>query len=304
MTYLVTGGMGVNASQVVRELVKRGKRPIIYDIVPDPKLIKDILGKVKIIRGDITDFHQLLHTIKTENVDRIIHLAYLVEAAEPSIAFRVNLVGTFNLFEAARILDVKRFTWTSSWQVYGDAVSEMPMQEECPKMPKDIYGAGKIALEIWGEDYAMAYGMDITALRFSRLYGPGRPYSTNPGREIDLMILDAVYGKPSRIAAGDEKIQLLYLKDMANAILLADSRRRPKHKVFNIGSEECFSVKDIARLIKRLIPSSDIKIIPKKEKRPSRYLDYTAAREELGYAPKYTLESGLKDYIEWARLNT
>lgn len=73
MTYLITGGTGANGSEVVRELVEMGEKPVIFDIAPNLKLINDIANQVKIISGDVLDFNQLLHTIKNEKIDRVIH---------------------------------------------------------------------------------------------------------------------------------------------------------------------------------------------------------------------------------------
>lgn len=209
------------------------------------------------------------------------------------------------MLEAARILDLKKVVFISSWMVYGDDVSEKPMPENYPKTPKTTYSAGKIALETWGEAYAETYGLDFTALRFSMLYGPGRLCSTYKHLDVDLMLTNSVYGKPSRIVAGDEKVQWLYLKDMANAILLASSCERPKHRVFNISSEEYYSIKEVADIIRKLIPSANINFVSSKREFPytSRRIDYKASREELGYTPQYTMESGLKDYVEWIRQN-
>lgn len=306
MTYLITGGTGANGSQVVQELVKRHEMPVIFDVFPRLELIKEVITKVKIIKGDVTNFIQLLDTIKNERIDRVIHLAYLLATSDVSRAFKVNLIGTFNVLEAARILDVKKVVFISSWQVYGDVESKIPMPEDYPKTPKTHYEAGKYALEIWGKSYAKTYGLDFIALRFPRLYGLSRVYTTYaqpPG--IDSIVLNAVHGKPSQIVAGDEKIQLLYLKDMANSILLAATCERPERKVFNIGSEEYFSIKEVADFVRKLIPSAKIEVVPPKEKTKYhlRGLDYKAAQEELGYTSQYTLEKGLKDYITWLRLN-
>jgi UDP-glucose 4-epimerase len=298
---------------VIRELVKRGEKPIIFDIAPKLGMIKEVANQVKMIKGDIKDFHQIADAIKSEQVDQIIHMAYLPHALfPPNMSFKVNLIGTFNVLEAARILDVKKVVFISSWNVYGGVTPGIPMPEDYPKTPGDIYGAGKLALEVWGGRYADIYGMDFTALRFHRIYGPGRLERESPaGVEIDLMVVNSVHGKPHRTTAGDERVQLLYIKDVANAVLLASDCERPKNRVFNIGSEEYFSIREIAEHVRELIPSANITVVPAaralpaEEKEPGkiRGLDYKAAREQLGYAPQYTLKSGLEDFIDWIRLS-
>ena len=112
-------------SQVVMELVRRGERPIVYDIRPQTRFIEEAKDKVKIVRGDVTDLNHLLETIKNEQVDRIIHTAYYQSPGfksvttgtideNPVLAFKINLDGTFNIFETARLLDVKKVIFFST----------------------------------------------------------------------------------------------------------------------------------------------------------------------------------------------
>jgi UDP-glucose 4-epimerase len=310
MTVLITGGTGANGALIVQEFVKRGETPVVFDVAPRPAILGETAHKVKIIRGDITDFYQLLNVVKKEDVDRIIHTAWYwtkpIYGKDPATDFKVNLLGTFNVLEAARILGVKKVVFTSSWQMFS-SVSKIPMPEDYPKTPRNTYGAGKLAMEMWGESYADNYGLDFIGLRFPSIYGL-RPIETLPDKThayVEWMVVNSIRREPIRIVAGDTKQQMLYLKDLANAVILASMCEKPKHRIFNIGTDEYFSVKEIADLIQRLIPSANIEIMTPDEKIPpeNRGLDYQRAKEELNYVPQYTMESGLKDYIEWVKSN-
>lgn len=311
MTFLIIGGTGANGSHVVKKLVKQGETPVIFDNFPHPENLGEAEKKTKIIKGDITDFNQLLDTIKKEGVDRIVHMAWLwthgLVQEDPSMAFKVNLIGTFNVLEAARILDVKKVVFTSSWLVYGNMDKAMP--EDRPKTTRNIYGAGKLAIETWGETYADTYGLGFAALRSPTLYGPGKlvtygvPRASGSER-IDLMVTNSVYGKPTKIVSDNTKQQVLYIKDLANAVLLAAMYKKSKPRIFNVGTDEYLSIKEIAYIIKKLIPAANIEIVQNEETLSRSFgMDITRAREELGFEPQYTMESSLKDYIEWVRSN-
>ena len=310
MALLITGGTGANGALIVQELVNRGETPVVFDVAPRPGILGDAAHNTKIIKGDITDFYQLLNVVKKEGVDRIIHTAwYWTKPAygkDPVNDFKVNMLGTFNVLEAARILGVKKVVFTSSWQMFS-AASKIPMPEDYPKTPRYTYGAGKLAMEMWGESYADNYGLDFIALRFPSIYGL-RPIEILPDKThayVEWMVVNAVRGKPVRIVAGDMKQQMLYLKDLANAVVLASGCKTTKHRIFNIGTDEYFSIKEIAELVKKLIPSAELEVVSPKNKGSSekRGLDYQRAKEELKYAPQYTMEDGLKDYIDWVKSN-
>ncbi len=314
MTYLVLGGLGANGSMVVKELVAQGEKPVVFDLSTHTGLLGDAVAKkVKMVRGDITNFNQLLDTIRNDDVDHIIHMVWRWSHGEvsedPDISFRVNLLGTYNVLEAARILDVHSIVFTSSWRIYARSqLREIP--EDYPKEANDIYVAGKLAVENWGKAYADSYGLDFIALRSPTFYGPGRfeMYSggSYPGiyYGTDLMLVNALRGKPTRIdvsgRGGEERSQLLYTKDLANAVLLASTRRGLKSRAYNVGSDDYFSIREIAQIIQQLVPSAKIDIVPAAPTVTvvERGLNYARIRQELGYQPKFNFENALKDFIK------
>src|SRR5271157_4098917 len=128
MTTMVTGGTGFIGSRNVRDLVQQGEPVIVYDWQPDRGALervltdKDIEVKIKIIHGDVTDFPHLFRVLKENNVDKIIHMAGLLihdVIANPLQGVRVNCEGTTNVFEAARLLNLKKVVWPSSGSVFG-----------------------------------------------------------------------------------------------------------------------------------------------------------------------------------------
>ena len=239
MTILVTGGTGFVGLPIVRNLVDGREEPVLYDLMPNMGPIGNISGKFCVVRGDILDLPHLLRTIKEHDIDKIIHLAYFGDAASrknPYGAVETSLVGTTNVFEAARILDLEKVVWASSGAVYGPAAyyggQAAVMDEEKPTKPNGMYGACKVFNEFTGQFYCSEYGLDIIALRLTSVYGAGRHHSAYYTGEI---IEDPARGKPVKIPLSSaEEHDFIYVEDVARAFILASRVKKPEHNIFNI----------------------------------------------------------------------
>jgi len=154
---LITGGAGFIGSHVCRYLLEKNQDVLIYDLISQEELkiieklrFQNIVEKIKIIHGDICDFPLLLQTIKENNIEKIIHgaaITFIPTAIKnPSLTFKVNVEGTFNVLEAARILDLKKILYISTSSVYGNFQKEL-IDETHSLEPKDIYGATKLAAD-------------------------------------------------------------------------------------------------------------------------------------------------------------
>jgi len=121
---LITGGTGFIGSYVAARLLERGKQVVLYDAYPDIEAVKGFSDKIAVVRGDINDTMKLLSTVREYKVDIIIHLASLLtrgSQGEPGEAIRVNCEGTENIFNLARVMDLRKVVWASSAAVYGGA---------------------------------------------------------------------------------------------------------------------------------------------------------------------------------------
>src|SRR5262249_35282861 len=122
MKVLITGGMGVIGAATSRRFVKEGHRPVIYARHPHDRLIHDLLDKVDIELGDVTDLPRLMDVIKRRQITHIVHAAAFVGAVSqtnPALSIQVNVMGTVNVLEAARLFEVKRVVYTSAKGIYG-----------------------------------------------------------------------------------------------------------------------------------------------------------------------------------------
>ena len=313
MRVLVTGGMGVIGAEACRRFVKDGHRPVIYARSRDERLIADILDQVDIEQGDMLDMPRLLHAIKKHKVTHIVHAAGAVgavSAANPPAGIQINIMGTVNVLEAARLFDIQRVVYTSAKGVYGPMIGEYGsptykiVPEDKPKDPKRIYDMSKLMAENTCLYYAENFGVDVAVLRFATTYGPGKT-----SRHGAMGVTSAIVERPARGEAfshpqgGDERDDFVYNKDSALGIYLATMAGKLNHRVFNIGSGVGHTLQDFATIIRRHIPDARIDIGPGLNflRMPwpmAGIYDISRAREELGYEPQFDLEHGIADYLD------
>jgi UDP-glucose 4-epimerase len=312
MKVLITGGMGVIGAETSRKFVREGHRPLIYARHRDESLVGDILDKVDIELGDVTDLPRLLDVIKRHKVTHIVHAAAFVGAvsqANPALSINVNVMGTVNVLEAARLFEIKRLVFTSAKGVYGPVLGEYgaptykPMPEDLPKNPKRIYDSAKLMGEQACLYYQANMGVDAVVLRFATTYGPGKTARHGKMGVTSQIVEAPARGESFHLAqGGDEKDDFIYNKDSAFGIYLATIAANPKSRVYNIGSGVGATLKDFERIIRRHIPNADIKIGPGLNFLGMPYpahgvYDVSRAKNELGFAPEYDLEKGIADYL-------
>ena len=152
MSILVTGGTGFIGSYLVRALLERGERVVAFDTTPNTELVRGESPQITFVRGDVSQITDILHTVKKEGVKEIHHLgALLVPAceADPVKALTVNVRGTVDVLEAARLMDVEKVVFTSSVGVFGPDLPE-PVTDDAPKNPPTDYGMTKLLCELYG----------------------------------------------------------------------------------------------------------------------------------------------------------
>lgn len=314
MNILVTGGLGINGAWVTRQLLEQGHRPVVYENRIDTLLLPDIIDKIDIVMGDILDLAAIIRSIKKYKIQRICHLAALMpDQAEdnPLMGFQVNALGTVNILEAARIMDVERVVFTSSKGAYSAITGEYgyptykPVDEDYPTYPANsVYGSCKVASELMAQRYQQKYGFDVVILRFVSIYAVGKKARHGIIAIHSKMIENAMLGKTTKIArGGDEKDDVMYVKDVANSIVLACFTENLKHQVFNIGTGKLYQFQDFTNAIKKLYPEAVFEIgsgLNYMGSGSPKYcvLDISRAKEELDYHPQFSLEEGVTDYVD------
>lgn len=323
MRVLVTGGLGVNGSWVLRELVRSGLRPICFDYADDTKLVVDLLDNMEVVKGNISDLEQVKGLFRKYEVDSVIHMAALVSPdvtsvdpakAVPMKGFEVNGRGTMNIFEAARLTDVNKIVYTSSKGIYGEITGShgypdyVPMTEDYPTNPSSFYDCTKLFGEELGAVFSKIYGIDFVALRFAQIYGPGKLDRHGAYALHDRIIWNALHNIPTEIeTGGDTKDDLIYVRDVAKAHILALNTKRPGHFCYHFGTGVGTSLIEFGNVVRTLIPNAKIKIghgvgyYGKGTPGTQCVMDCSRAEKELGYAPDFTIRKGIEDHIGWTK---
>jgi len=316
--YLVTGGTGQIGSFLCDELVNGGHKVVCYDSKPNLDNIAPIANKMVVASGDVTDISELLNIIKQNSIDHIIHLAALVlldSMQHPAKAYHVNILGTNNVMEAARLLDVKKVVFASSVSVYGNLNPRkegIADEDDYPNPPFDPYSTSKIASELMGRYYRETYGLDLNCLRITTAWGPGR-YWGYTGQFNDFIRRvalgeDAIF--PQDFSFKGEKLRWMYVKDVGYCFAQVSESRRAKSYLYNLGVSAPFSHKDVIALLRSILPERRIDL--KELDRPTKVslavagpngldVDCTMLHEELGFRPRFTLQSALRDMINFER---
>ena len=316
---LITGGAGFVGSHIARQLVRRGIPTILVDpfiqyfspLEPESAVyqrymcerFRGIRDKVTYVRGDTRNKSDMRRIITEHRPTHIIHLAAL-PIAQISNAFTEEAVdntfiGTVNLLDIVRDMDfVQRFVYTSSSMVYGD-FQYTPADEEHPKDPKDVYGGVKLCGETMTQVYGRRFGIAYTIVRPSAVYGP-----TDVNRRVSqIFVENALSGKPLILKGGGETVlDFTYVSDTAEGFVRATIEPGGKNEVFNITYGAGRTLLEFAEILKTMVSDLQIVIEPAEVHSPKRgALDISKAEGLLGYKPKYRLEDGLKEYVEFVR---
>jgi UDP-glucose 4-epimerase len=312
MKVLITGGMGVNGAVTARLMVRDGLRPVLLDNREDFILMQDIKDKVDCVIGDVCDPKFLIQVVEDFKIDCIAHLAALMPEpaeADPRLGVRVGAEGTVNILEVARAKNIKRVVFTSSKAVYGEINGEegppnyKPVREDYRKIPADLYGSIKVCCEELGRYYREAYGIEFIALRFVSIYGPGKEARHGPLSFYGQLIERAREGAKWVIPeGGDQRNDAVYVGDVGRSVFLALKAPAPGAWTFNIGTGKAVTPRDFLNAATKLFPNHRIELGPGpsklgRSKQSFCVFDISAAKEQIGFVPAYSVEEGVRDYV-------
>ena len=319
MSVLIIGS-GLIGTQIAKIEVDLGERPIVMELSPQLEAIGRLvdLDKIEVRTGDVLDFAGLSAVIKEYSVKKIIHtvanpLLGVGAQAHPHEAIRLNVMGTANVLEAARELDLDRVVFCSSSVLYSyvkdpkdtwNHLTSKSYTEEMHPRPSTIYATTKQAAENLGLNYAQAYNLDFVAVRYAATFGPwtGTGGGGEPTQMVRRMIEKALIGEQAFYR--NVPVELVYSKDAALGAVKACHAEKLKDRVFNISSGLITKPEEIVSHIQRLIPGAKLE----KEEQEAAYfagsqipMDISRAKEQLGFEPQFSLEEALEDYLALIR---
>jgi UDP-glucuronate 4-epimerase len=316
MNFLVTGGAGFIGSHVCERLLREGHAVwALDDLNPfyDPAIkqanLRDIRSAgaaFEFIQGDITDRATVDAVFRKTRFDQVIHLAARAgvrpSLLEPALYQRVNVEGTVNLLEAARLAGVPKAILASSSSVYG-VNSKVPFSERDPIFSAiSPYAASKLACEALGHVYHHVYGLEVIMLRFFTVYG-ARQRPDLAIHKFARLMRDGraipVFGDGS--AARD----YTYIDDIVEGIA-ACVERRFGYEIFNLGESQTVRLDELIAVLEDALGcrARIDRQPPQPGDVPVTYADISKARDLLGYRPRFKIAEGIRGFVEWFQRKT
>jgi nucleoside-diphosphate-sugar epimerase len=290
MPTLVIGGTGFIGPRLIRRLVAAGETVVCMDI--NPGTFTDLTDRVRGIRGDVTQFEDVMHAILETKPDRVINLAYGIGAGEGNLhqVFRLDVLGMDNCFEAARLGGVKRIVYASSIAVSGQQshFGERLATEDDPPHGTSQYAVHKIFNEFQARKYIKNYGMSITGVRPANVTGPDKVRGSTDHVQL---ITGAARGGVVHLPKKGLMRLLIHVEDIAEVlarVLLADA---PQHEIYNSGGAP-ISLGELADLVREFLPDAKITFAHEggREESGNYLVDNSRLRKEFGieYPPLRT----------------
>jgi len=290
MPILVIGGTGFIGPRLIRRLVAAGETVVCMDV--NPGTFADLGDKVSVVRGDVTQFEDVMRAVLEIKPERVINLAYGIGAGEgnPHQVFRLDVLGMDNCFEACRLGGVKRVVYASSIAVSGQQshFGERLVTEDDPSYGTSQYAVHKIFNEFQARKYIKNYGMSITGVRPANVTGPDKVRGSTDHVQL---ITGAARGAVVHLPKKGLMRLLIHVEDIAEVfarVLLADA---PQHAIYNSGGV-AISLGELADLVRELLPDAKITFAQEggREESGNYLVDNSRLRKEFGieYPPLLT----------------
>lgn len=338
----MTGGAGFIGSHVAQSFAEKGKdyEVICYDNLSRSEILKrqvntlhnwNYLKKfhnIKLVKGDIRDFEKLKEVSK--DIDVIVHAAaqtaVTTSLQNPRIDFEINLLGTFNILEIARLSHADTTViYCSTNKVYGSNVNKIKIVETDTRymfedvfkdgIPEDFpidlcahtpYGCSKAAADLYVQDYAYVYGLKTGVFRMSCIYGP-RQFGVEDQGWVAWFAIATLLGKPITIYGDGKQVRdILYVDDLIKAFDLFINNNL-KHEVFNIGGGPSLSISllELLDLLQKMTQKRTyIKFNNWRPYDQKVYIsNISKIKKLLGWQPKITIKEGIEKLLEWISQN-
>ncbi|MBI1747123.1 MAG: GDP-mannose 4,6-dehydratase [Acidobacteria bacterium] len=308
---LITGAAGFIGSHLVEALLE-ARQPIIgldnFDPFYDPAIKEKNIGgalldaNFELVRSDIRDYDSLQALFETRKIDTIIHLAARAgvrpSIKDPLIYQDVNVRGTINLLEMARLHTVRRFIFASSSSVYGDHPKTPFSESDRVDHPISPYAATKQAAELLCHTYHHLFHFDVLCLRFFTVYGP-RQRPDMAIQRFAHFIRDGV--EVPVFGDGQSQRDYTYIDDIVQGILGALFYTGHGFDIINLGESQVTSLIYLIRLLERYLQrKAHLKYQPEQPgDMRITYADISKAVRLLNYNPQTKIEDGIRRFTEW-----
>jgi UDP-glucose 4-epimerase len=307
---VVTGGAGFIGSALVRTLLAKGApRVAVIDNLSSGKEenLAEVRGSIDFHHADIRDYSRLAPLLKGAPV--VYHLAAIPSVprsiSDPVPSHEVNIDGTFQVLRAAVEGKVGRVVYAASSSAYGDT-EVLPKTESMAPRPKSPYALQKLTGEYYCAVFTSCYGLETVSLRFFNVFGPRQDPSSPYSGVLSIFMRRLIERRPPVIFGdGEQSRDFTYVEDVAE--LCSKAAQAPASivsgNVYNAGNGRRYTLNETWRLLCRM---EGVEIEP--EYGPPRpgdvrhsQADTTAAVRDLGHAPRFSFEEGLRRTLDWYR---
>ena len=284
MPTLVIGGTGFIGPRLIKRLLAAGETVTCMDVNLGTGPFTSLSDKVRVIRGDVTHFEDVMRAVLEVKPDRLINLAYGIGAGEgnPHQVFRLDVLGMDNCFEAARLGGVTRVVYASSLAVSGQQshFGERLVTEDDPRHGTSQYAVHKIFNEFQARKYVKNYGMSIIGVRPANVTGPDKMRGSTDHVQL---ITGAARGEAVHLPKKGQMRLLIHVDDIAEVfarVLLADA---PRHDIYNSGGV-AVSLGELADLVREFLPDAKITFEQEgsREESGNYLVDNSRLRKEFG----------------------
>ena len=306
--YVVTGGAGFIGSAIVRSLLREGARKVVVIdnlLTGHERNLDEVRGSVDLQVADIRNYAEIAPLVRGAAV--VFH-----EAAIPSVprsiddpvpSHECNIDGTFNVLRAAHEGKVGRVVYAASSSAYGDT-EVLPKVEEMTPRPKSPYALQKLVGEYYCGVFSSVFGLETVALRYFNVYGPRQDPSSAYSGVLSLFIKAAIERKaPTIFGDGGQSRDFTFVEDVAELNLKAARAPNVSGGLYNAGNGGRITLNQAWALVQKLVGVE----IPAQYGPPrpgdvrDSQADTTAAIRDLGHAPRFSFEEGMRQTLEWYR---
>lgn len=308
-SYLITGAAGFIGSHLARALVDRGDVVRAFDSLATGSLdnLSGVLDRVEFRQADLRDAQALRDAC--EGVDFVLHQAALPSVPrsikDPRPSHTINIDGTFNLLEAARLTGVKRVVYAASSSAYGNQPG-FPRTESMRPQPLSPYAVQKLTGELYMQSYWNVFGLETVSLRYFNIFGPRQdpnsPYSGVMARFTQQMLRGEA---PTIFGDGEQGRDFTFIDNVVRANLqaLKAPATSVAGRVFNVACGERHTLNETFHKLANLLGFDTPPVHEREREGDVRdsLADISAAREAFGYEPAVSFDEGLRQTVAWYR---
>lgn len=306
--YIVTGGAGFIGSAIVRRLLREGARKVVVidNLLTGYEVnLEEVKNSIDFQRADIRRYEEIAPLIRGASV--VFHQAAIPSVPrsidDPVPSHETNIDGAFNVLRAAREGNAGRVVYAASSSAYGDT-EVLPKVEDMTPHPKSPYALQKLVGEYYCNVFTAVYGLETVALRYFNVYGPRQDPSSPYSGVLSLFMKCLIERRaPTIFGDGEQSRDFTYVEDVAELNLKAACAPNISGKVYNGGAGGRITLNQAWALLQK-IEGVDIPAaygpVRQGDVRDSQ-ADMSSATRDLGHAPRFSFEEGMRRTLEWYR---